>query len=129
MARGWRTLATSSMKDSRCLFVACLIAGSNAAVACGPFFYQAPPTLDAYPERFGTRTWREIFPEKYPAPSGALDQAALATQCQELASAFTGTPDFLARVEKLATENRQGDYRVRYANLFNEMKELAAAKA
>ncbi len=117
------------MKDSRCLFVACLIAGSNAAVACGPFFYQAPPTLDAYPERFGTRTWREIFPEKYPAPSGALDNFALASQCQELVSAFTDSPEFIARVEKLATSNRDGDYRVRYANLLNEMQELATAKA
>jgi hypothetical protein len=99
------------------------------AVACGPFFYQAPPSLDAYPERYGIRTWKEIFPDKYPQPPNALTQEQIENQCHELIMEFSPDKAFLKKLDDLAGANRVGDYRVRYANLLNEMRELAISSA
>jgi hypothetical protein len=114
--------------DARVLCLAGFLAGVGPAVACGPFFYEAPPSLEAYPERYGIRTWREIFPEKYPQSPGALTQAQLEDKCRALASEFAPDAAFLQKLDALAEANRVGDYRVRYANLLNEMRELATAK-
>lgn len=110
------------------IFCAAFLVCAAPAVACGPFFYQAPPSLDAYPERYGIRTWREIFPEKYPKPSDALAQAQVEDKCRELVAEFSADPAFIAKLDALQAANRVGDYRVRYANLLNEMRELATAK-
>ena len=40
-----------------------LVAGPAVALACGPFFYPAPPTLDRFPERLPVKTMRELLRE------------------------------------------------------------------
>lgn len=61
-----------------------LFAGTEPAAGCGGYFDQAPPTLDAYPERFGVKTWRQIFPEAYPPPVDALVTEEVERRCLEL---------------------------------------------
>ncbi len=102
------------------------VLAASTGLACGPFFYQAPPALDAYPERYGVRTWREIFPEKYPPPADARTASEIEQACRELAARVGADADLISQIDELLEANRAGDYRVRFANLLGEMRELVA---
>lgn len=97
-------------------------------LACGPYFYEAPPSLGHYPERIATKRWPQIFEEAAPLdarlPSGIqLDEA-----CRGI-SALLGPlapGKRMAEIDRLLEENRSGNYSSRRANLLHELRELAS---
>jgi tetratricopeptide (TPR) repeat protein len=100
-------------------------------LACGPFFYQAPPPLEAYPQRIPGKSWRDIFAETKPAPADSANMFELIQACQVLAGQLPKLPqaERFAKIDALLTRNREGDFRLRTANLLIEMRELAADDA
>ena len=100
-------------------------------LACGPYFYQAPPPLEVYPQRIPGKSWRDIFAETKPAPPGAAHNVELIQACQVLARELPTLPqaERFAKIDALLTRNREGDFRLRTANLLIEMRELAADDA
>ncbi len=106
------------------------VSGGLAPVrACGGYFEQAPPSLDAYPERFGVKSWREIFPEEYPPPLHALAKEEVERRCLELVERAEIGLELVPEIDALLLENREADYRVRYANLLIELRELLIERA
>lgn len=100
-------------------------------LACGPFFYQAPPPLESYPQRIPGKGWRELFAETKPAPADAASSLQLIDACQALVDELPKLtqPERFARIDALLTRNREGDFRLRTANLLIELRELAADDA
>ncbi len=74
------------------------------------------------------KTWREIFPEKYPSPDGAPTVEELEAACREAVTAARIGILSLDKIDQLLEANRTGDYRVRYANFLSELRELTAAQ-
>ncbi len=100
-------------------------------LACGPFFYQAPPSLGEYPERVATKTWAELFREKSP-PDLALPAAeAMDSICRNLPDELAplDTAARLAKIDTLLATNRAGGYSSQAANFLHELRELAADPA
>ena len=51
-----------------------LVALAPLTIACGPFFYQAPPPLARYPQRTAGKTWHDILTESQPSNGISRDQ-------------------------------------------------------
>lgn len=87
-----------------------------------------PAALDEYPERFPGKTLQAIAGEWEPAPEQALDENTLLNRVLQLAGQWTKLPvdELKKRAGALLEENRRGEYRKRFANVLNEMEELAA---
>ncbi|MEK7952575.1 tetratricopeptide repeat protein [Luteolibacter soli] len=100
-------------------------------LACGPFFYQAPPPLESYPQRIPGKGWRDIFAETKPAPADAASSLQLIDACEALVEELPKlTPaERLSKIDALLTRNREGDFRLRTSNLLLELRELAADDA
>lgn len=97
-------------------------------LACGPFFYQAPPSLGTYPERVPAKRWQHLFTEAMPADPASPDEAAMDEACRGLvASLGSMTPaQQLAEIDRLLHANRHGSYSSRRANLLHELREIVA---
>lgn len=100
-------------------------------LACGPYFYMAPPPLDAYPPRIAGKNWREVMAESRPPLPDAWQADVMADDC---AAMIETLPDLtsaerLERIDALLVRNREGDFRLRVANLLHELREFAADDA
>lgn len=98
------------------------------SIACGPFFYQAPPSLGSYPERLPAKRWAQVFKEAAP-PDPALPKAdELNKLCGDLPKTLAALDanGRLAELDRLLKLNRDGDYSSARANLLWELRELAA---
>jgi outer membrane protein assembly factor BamD (BamD/ComL family) len=97
-------------------------------LACGPFFYQAPPPLEAYPQRIPGKDWRELFNETNPLPADSMSSLQLIDACKALVEELPKLPqaERLAKADALLTRNREGDFNYRVANFLHELRELAA---
>jgi hypothetical protein len=95
-----------------------LLAGPVLALACGPFFYPAPPTLDRYPERLPVKTMRELLRETNPPPADAATFDQLLEETHAIADALGRAPhdQLLRRIGAALARNRTGEYRKRFAN-------------
>jgi len=107
----------------RALYV--IIFGS---LACGPFFYQAPPSLGSYPERLPAKRWTQLFKEAAPLDPALPKADELDKLCGELPKtlATLDANGRLAELDRLLKLNRDGDYSSARANLLWELRELAA---
>ena len=97
-------------------------------IACGPYFYQAPPSLGTYPERIAAKRWQHLLAESLPPAPPMPDAAALDEVCRKLPETLAplDTPKRLAEIDRLLAENRNGPYAVGRANFLHELRELAA---
>lgn len=100
-------------------------------LACGPFFYQAPPSLGTYPERIAAKRWSHLFAEAAPLDPALPAAAALDEVCRNLPETLAplDTPKRLAEIDRRLAENRNGPYSARRANFLHELRELAADPA
>ncbi|HEY1120369.1 MAG TPA: tetratricopeptide repeat protein [Haloferula sp.] len=100
-------------------------------LACGPFFYQAPPPLESYPQRIPGKGWRDLFAEVKPAPPGSASSTELIDACKALVEELPQLTqaERFTKIDALLTRNREGDFRLRTANLLHELRELAADDA
>lgn len=101
------------------------------SLACGPMFYQAPPSLGSYPERLPAKRWAQLFKEAAPLDASLPAGDALDAQCRNLPKtlATLDTKGRLAEIDRLLKQNRDGDYSSARANLLLELRELAADDA
>lgn len=97
-------------------------------IACGPFFYQAPPTLGTYPERVAAKRWQHLFAETSPADPAAPEDAAMDDACRRLSGSLGTMPveKRLEEIDRLLAANRQGAYSSHRANFLHELREIAA---
>jgi hypothetical protein len=100
-------------------------------IACGPFFYQAPPAIGNYPERLPTKPWTQLLAETAP-----LDPALPAADQQDETClklpATLATLDAkgrLAELDRLLKVNRDGHYSQFRSNLLWELRELVGDDA
>ena len=95
-------------------------------IACGPFFFEAPPPLEAYPQHIPVKSWLEVFNEASPAPDGSLSAEALINRCRDLAGRLPvlERPAALAAIDDLIAKNREGDFRLNVANFLHELREI-----
>jgi tetratricopeptide (TPR) repeat protein len=100
-------------------------------IACGPFFYQAPPSLGSYPERLATKPWQQLFAETAPLDPALPTAEAQDETCLTLPATLAAmdAKGRLAEVDRLLKVNRDGQYSVFRANLLWELRELAADDA
>lgn len=93
-------------------------------LACGPFFYQAPPPLVGYPERIPTKPWHEILQEVQPKSDDPAK--VLIADCQALIAEFPDHPgsERLVRIDTLIDRNRRGQFQIPLANLLMELREM-----
>ncbi|HEV7406188.1 MAG TPA: tetratricopeptide repeat protein [Chthoniobacteraceae bacterium] len=107
------------------LLTLCLLAPA-AALACGGYFYEAPPTLERYPERLPVKTLRDLVREMHPPAAAPATVEQLDHAVRNLAAMATIKPHepALAMVEKLQEKNRTGEYRKRFANCLNDLHDL-----
>lgn len=100
-------------------------------LACGPFFYQAPPPLASYPERLATKRWAHIFEEVAPPDPSLPGVEAMDQEIAKLPETLAplGPAKRLAEIDRLLAQNRGGQYSVRRANFLIELRELAAEPA
>jgi outer membrane protein assembly factor BamD (BamD/ComL family) len=100
-------------------------------LACGPFFYQAPPPLDAYPQRTPGKSWRELFQESRPAAADAMVRQEIIGACRALPGELPLLPaaERLARIDALLARNRAGEFSGGAATFLHELRELAADDA
>ncbi|MES2571649.1 MAG: tetratricopeptide repeat protein [Verrucomicrobiota bacterium] len=98
----------------------------TVALGCGPFFYEAPQSLDHYPERLPVKTLRELLKETQPRPAGAATFDELAAETRAIANdiAKVAPPLLLERIELALARNRAGDYRKRFANCLYDLRDL-----
>jgi tetratricopeptide (TPR) repeat protein len=97
-------------------------------LACGPFFYQAPPPLESYPQRIPGKGWRELFAEVKPLAADAASSPQLIDAAKALVAELPKLPqaERLAKIDALLTRNREGDFNYRVANFLHELREIAA---
>ncbi len=100
-------------------------------LACGPSFYQAPPSLGHYPERVPAKRWDLLFLENHPRDPKLPGAEAMDEACLKLPESLAGmaSDKRLAEIDRLLAENRAGDYSSRRANFLHELRELAADDA
>lgn len=103
-----------------------LLALPITVLACGPFFYPAPPTLDRFPERLPVKTMRELFKETHPRPADAatFDQLAELTRAIAAELASGSRPELMRRIDEALARNRAGEYRKRFANCLYDFRDL-----
>lgn len=106
-----------------------LLVPTIAAVACGPYFYQAPPPLNEYPERVATKHWTDLAAEAVPADPQSPEGPAMDLECRALPAKLAPLPpaERLQEIDRLLATNRGGPYSSRRANFLHELRELAAA--
>ncbi len=98
-------------------------------LACGPYFFSAPPPLHKYPERTASKPWRQLLDEAH-APSEDSKAELTAMVSRWVEPAFGQLPDErLRQIEKFQQRNRSGEFSIKLANLLIEMKELMAKPA
>jgi TolA-binding protein len=97
-------------------------------IACGPFFYQAPPSLGSYPERIATKRWQHIFTEVAPLNPALPTAPVLDDACKKLVESLASFDQVgrLLEISRLLAENRDGPYSSRRANFLHELWEFAA---
>ncbi|MGV3659772.1 MAG: hypothetical protein ACO1TE_06300, partial [Prosthecobacter sp.] len=85
-----------------------------------------PGALSEYLERIPGKTLQQIRAEWEPDPADAWTEADLHGLSQEIVRKWTTWTEAERKVEiqRLAVENRRGDYRKRFANLANEMGDV-----
>lgn len=100
-------------------------------LACGPFFYQAPPPLEKYPQRIPGKGWKELFQEARPRADDAATNLELIEGCVSLNAALPGlgVDERLAKIDAMLTRNREGNFNARVATFLHELRELAATDA
>jgi TolA-binding protein len=117
-------MATHRVRSS----VALILALPLAVLACGPFFYPAPPTLDRYPERFPVKTMQELLKESRASQEAPLtfEQLDELTRSigRELATARPG--ELRKRIDAALVSNRSGTYRKRFSNFLYDLRDLLA---
>lgn len=88
-----------------------------------------PALIGEYPERFPGKTLQQIRDEWEPAPVDAWSVAELQSEAGALVKDWALLPEEERknRVSRLAEENRRGEYRKRFANLSQDMADLAGA--
>ena len=93
-------------------------------IACGPFFYQAPPSLAHYPERTPTKGWLEILEASH--PRNQESRADLTNDLRKFCQEITKLPkaDQLQKTDELITRNRQGHFAISLGNFLLELREL-----
>ena len=93
-------------------------------IACGPFFYQAPPSLSHYPERTPTKSWLEILETSHPRNEESHDE--LTAEFLEFCQSLSVLPkaDQLKKTDEFITRNRQGHFAISLANFLLELREL-----
>jgi TolA-binding protein len=96
-------------------------------LACGPWFYMAPPPLEKYPQRTPGKRWKDLFNEAHPAAAGAATADAMDQEIQALAAELPklNAGQRQAKIGELMTRNREGEFRANAANFLNELEELA----
>lgn len=106
----------------------CVLLLAPLLIACGGYFYQAPPPLEKYPSRTAGKGWRELFDAAKPLPADAPKAEHMLLQVAQLANDFpTLTREQRNEaVTRLIGQNREGDFSVRSATLLQELGELAA---
>ena len=94
-------------------------------LACGPFFFLAPPPLARYPERIPTRSWEQLLDDTHPAGADTADALLAATR--ELVEGLPSMAPAARRqhVEALIDRNQRGEFRIRLANFLLELRELS----
>lgn len=108
------------MKARLCLMTAaCLCMGGAQSRA-------HPGALSEYPERIPGKTLQQIRTEWEPDPAGAWTEADLLGLSQKIVKEWAAWSEAErgAQIQRLAVENRRGDYRKRFANLANDMSDL-----
>lgn len=97
-------------------------------LSCGPFFYQAPPDIGQYPQRLAVKRWGQLFNEVSPPNPSLPTSQELDAACLELPAKLAPleVPKRLAEIDRLLSENREGDYTSARANFLHEIRELAA---
>ncbi len=98
-------------------------------LACGPFFYQAPPSLGTYPERVAAKRWQHLFEETKPLDPALPDVEGFDENRLVETLAALPVEKRLAAIDSLLAENRRGSYTSRRANFLHELRELAADPA
>lgn len=100
-------------------------------IACGPFFYQAPPPLENYPQRIPGKGWSEVLQDFRPLAEDAAKEDELIESCSVLIRELPalGSSDIFARIDGMIVRNREGIFSARLADLLNEFSELAADEA
>ncbi|WP_035607383.1 hypothetical protein [Haloferula sp. BvORR071] len=105
----------------------CVLLLAPFLIACGDFFYQAPPPLEAYPQRTPGKSWREVYREAYPQDPEAAADAVSAEDCRALAAELPQLvrEERLARIDALIARNREGEFNPDIATYLIELRELA----
>ncbi len=100
-------------------------------LACGPWFYNAPPPLEKYPQRIPGKGWKELFQEARPRAEDAATSLELIEGCTTLNGALPGlgVNERFAKIDTLLTRNREGNFNARVATYLHELRELAATDA
>ncbi len=90
-----------------------------------------PGALSEYPERIPGKTLQQIKAEWEPLPKEAWSEHELFSLAQEIAEKWQAMSAAVrkAKIEQLSRENRQGDYRKRFANLANDLMDLQPGAA
>lgn len=104
-----------------------LLLGIPLLLACGPFFYQAPPSIATYPERTPGKSWEQLLDTSY-SPSDEK-KGALIDECRNLVNTLNSSDNatIVASIENLQKRNRDGEFSIKIANFLIEFLELISA--
>ncbi|MFT5464951.1 MAG: tetratricopeptide (TPR) repeat protein [Verrucomicrobiales bacterium] len=107
------------------IILAILFSLTLPTLACGPFFYAAPPALDAFPERHAVKTlaefWREDWRPEDPTSANEIDK-----RYRDYSHAIgrDSREQLLEEIDDALQHNREGEYEARLANLLHELREM-----
>ncbi len=96
-------------------------------LCCGPFFFEAPPSIGEYPERLATKRWGALFNEVAPLDPNLPDVAELGEGARVLAQLvpWMEPEERIPAIDRLLEVNRLGSYSAERANWLHELRELA----
>jgi outer membrane protein assembly factor BamD (BamD/ComL family) len=108
------------------LVVLSILAAPTLSLACGGYFYSAPPTLDHYPERLPVKTMRELLEETQPPPANAATFDQLEDETKKIVDGLTekSRDDSRKAIDETLARNRAGEYRKRIANCLYDFRDL-----
>ncbi len=98
-------------------------------IACGPFFYQAPPGIGSYPERIAAKRWQHLFEEVVPIEAALPDVDGFDENHLLESLTSLSIEKRHAAIDSLLAENRNGTYTASRANFLHELRELTADSA
>jgi hypothetical protein len=98
-------------------------------IACGPFFYQAPPGIGSYPERIAAKRWQHLFEEVTPIEAALPDIDGFDENRLLESLASLSVEKRHAAIDSLLAENRNSTYTANRANFLHELRELTADSA